>query len=50
MATKITWEVLEGYLNCRLKGYLTFRGKNGTRSEYQQLLDQLQQRGSQGQT
>jgi predicted RecB family nuclease len=43
MATKITREVLEGYLNCRLKGYLTFRGENGTRSEYQQLLDQSKQ-------
>jgi predicted RecB family nuclease len=40
MATKITREVLEGYLNCRLKGHLAFRGENGTRSEYQQLLDQ----------
>src|SRR5215468_5496435 len=43
MATKITREVLEGYLNCRLKGHLTFRGENGTRSEYQQLLEQSRQ-------
>jgi predicted RecB family nuclease len=43
LATKITREVLEGYLNCRLKGYLTFRGEKGTRSEYQQLLDRSKQ-------
>src|SRR5436305_6174314 len=43
MATKITREVLEGYLNCRVKGHLTFRGEDGTRSEYQQLLDQSKQ-------
>ena len=43
MGGKITREVLESYLNCRLKGYLTFRGENGTRSEYQQLLDQSSQ-------
>jgi predicted RecB family nuclease len=43
MATKITREVLEGYLNCRLKGNLTFRGENDTGSEYQQLLDHSKQ-------
>jgi predicted RecB family nuclease len=43
MATKITREVLEGYLNCRLKGYFTSRGEDNTRSEYQQLLDQSKQ-------
>ena len=43
MGGKITREVLESYLNCRLKGYLTFRGENGTGSEYQQLLDQSRQ-------
>jgi hypothetical protein len=43
MATKITRQVAEGYLNCRLKGHLTFRGENGTRSEYQQFLDQSKQ-------
>ena len=40
MRQKITREALEGYLNCSLKGCLTFRGEIGTRSEYQQLLDQ----------
>jgi predicted RecB family nuclease len=43
MATKITRDVMEGYLNCRLKGYLTFRSENGNSSEYQGLVDQSSQ-------
>ncbi len=40
MSQKITREALEGYLNCRVKGYLTLRVEGDTPSEYLQLVDQ----------
>src|SRR5262245_16709096 len=38
MATKITREVLESFLNCKYKGHLKLAGQEGTRSDYEQLL------------
>lgn len=34
MATRITREVIEAYLNCRYKGHLMLAGESGTRSDY----------------
>ena len=38
MATKITRDVLEGYLHCPTKGYLKLTGQQGTVSDYEALL------------
>jgi predicted RecB family nuclease len=38
MATKITRDVLEGYLNCKYKGHLKLVGQQGTKSDYENLL------------
>jgi predicted RecB family nuclease len=38
MASKITSDVLEGYLNCRYRGHLKLAGERGTRSDYEALL------------
>src|SRR5262245_38668054 len=38
MATKITSEVLESYLHCKVKGHLKLAGQQGTRSDYELLL------------
>ena len=38
MATKITREILEGYLYCRTKGYLKLAGQQGSKSDYGELL------------
>jgi predicted RecB family nuclease len=38
MATKITREVLEGYLSCKYKGHLIRAGEPGTQSDYRALL------------
>jgi predicted RecB family nuclease len=38
MTTKITRDVLEGYLNCKYKGYLKLAGEYGTRSDYEVML------------
>ena len=38
MATKITREVLEGYLNCKTKAHLKLAGQQGTMSDYEALL------------
>jgi predicted RecB family nuclease len=35
---KITNEVLEGYLNCKYKGFLKLAGEQGTRSDYEAML------------
>src|SRR5205809_2074384 len=43
MSQKITREALESYLDCRVKGYLTLQGEHGTRSEYEQLVDESKQ-------
>ena len=41
MAPIITGEVLEGYLNCKLKGYLRLKGERGTKSDYETLMTAL---------
>lgn len=38
MATKITREVLESYLECKYKAHLTLAGEQGTRSDYELLM------------
>jgi hypothetical protein len=38
MATKITGEIVESYLNCKYKGHLKLTGQQGTRSDYEFLL------------
>jgi hypothetical protein len=38
MATKITRDVLEGYLHCRTKAYLKLAGQQGSKSDYEGLL------------
>jgi predicted RecB family nuclease len=38
MVTKITKDVLEGYLNCRYKGHLKLAEQQGTGSDYELLL------------
>jgi hypothetical protein len=35
MATKITRNIIESYLNCKYKGYLKLGGENGTPSDYE---------------
>jgi predicted RecB family nuclease len=41
MAGKVTREVLEGYLHCKLKGHLNQQGQQGTRSDYEVMLAEL---------
>ena len=43
MASKITNEVLEAYLNCKLKGYLKLTGHPGIPSDYTVMQDQARQ-------
>ena len=38
MATKITRDIAESYLNCKYKGHLKFTGQQGARSDYEVLL------------
>ncbi len=38
MATKITRNIIESYLNCKYKGHLKLAGQQGTRSDYELLL------------
>src|SRR5690242_18129478 len=38
MATKITRNIIESYLNCKYKGHLKLEGQQGTRSDYELLL------------
>src|SRR5262249_20582728 len=38
MATKITRDVIESFLDCRYKGYLKLAGEVGSPSDYEQLL------------
>jgi predicted RecB family nuclease len=38
MATKITRDIVESYLNCKYKGHLQLAGQQGTRSDYELLL------------
>src|SRR5262245_35238355 len=37
MATKITREIIESYLNCKYKGHLKLAGECGTQSDYEML-------------
>ena len=38
MATKITRDILESYLNCKFKGHLKLTGQQGTKCDYENLL------------
>lgn len=38
MTTRITRDVLEGFLNCKYKGYLKLIGEQGNRSAYEAML------------
>jgi predicted RecB family nuclease len=41
MATKITSDVLEGYLRCKSKGHLKLAGQQGTKSDFEAMLTGL---------
>jgi predicted RecB family nuclease len=41
MATKITREIIESYLNCQYKAHLKLSRQHGTKSEYELLLAEL---------
>ena len=43
MATKITREILEAYLNCKVKAHLKLGGYEGIRSDYEGLLAETRQ-------
>src|ERR1017187_7907441 len=38
MATKITRDILESYLNCKFKGHLKLTGQQGSKCDYENLL------------
>ena len=38
MATKITRQILEAYLNCKTKAHLKLAGQHGVVSDYEALL------------
>ena len=40
MATAITIEVLEAYLNCKFKAQLRLNGQQGTKSDYEGVLSE----------
>ena len=37
MATKITRDIIESYLNCKYKGHLKLAGESGTQSDYEAM-------------
>jgi predicted RecB family nuclease len=37
MATKITRDIIESYLNCKYKGHLKLTGESGTKSDYETM-------------
>ena len=37
MATKLTWDIIESYLNCKYKGHLKLTGASGTPSDYEAM-------------
>jgi predicted RecB family nuclease len=37
MATTITWDIIESYLNCKYKGHLKLAGENGITSDYEAM-------------
>ena len=47
MTTKITLEVLEGYLNCKTKAHLKLAGQQGKRVDYESLLSSTRQEARQ---
>jgi predicted RecB family nuclease len=38
MATKITRDIIESYLNCKYKGHLKLTGEQGVRPDYEELM------------
>jgi hypothetical protein len=38
MATKITKDILESYLHCKVKGHLKLIGQQGAKCDYESLL------------
>ena len=40
MGTRITSEVVESYLNCKVKGHLKLAGNQGIKSDYEGFLVQ----------
>src|SRR5262249_56998854 len=43
MATKITRDIVESYLNCKYKGHLKLAGENGTPSDYETMTTAARQ-------
>lgn len=43
MATKITRNIIESYLNCKYKGHLKLAGESGTPSDYEMMLTAARQ-------
>jgi predicted RecB family nuclease len=41
MITKITSDVLESYLHCKVKGYLKLAGQQGTKGDFEAMLTEL---------
>src|SRR6516225_3797556 len=41
MATKITSDVLESYLHCKVKGHLKLAGQQGTKGDFETMLTEL---------
>ena len=39
MATKITRDIIESYLNCKTKGHLKLVGESGTKSDYEAMTE-----------
>src|SRR5262249_22260736 len=37
MATKLTWDIIESYLNCKYKGHLKLTGASGSPSDYEAM-------------
>jgi hypothetical protein len=37
MATKITRDIIESFLNCKLKGHLKLAGESGTKADYEAM-------------
>jgi len=43
MATKITGDIIESYLNCKYKGHLKLTGESGTQSDYEAMTTAARQ-------
>ena len=43
MATKITRDIIESYLNCKYKGHLKLAGESGTQSDYETMTTATRQ-------